>query len=60
MTLAISEPAMFNLSAGGGLFTVGIVFFALGEKYPICHVIWHVFVMVGSLLQFNSLFYHVV
>jgi hemolysin III len=36
------------LLAGGLFYSVGILFFLLGEKRPVYHVVWHLFVLAGS------------
>lgn len=49
-----------NLLIGGGIaYTVGIVFYAL-DRYKYSHVIWHVFVLCGSLLHFLFVFLKVI
>ena len=40
------------LAAGGGFYTVGIIFFANDSRFRNWHGIWHLFVMAGSLLHF--------
>ena len=42
------------LLSGGIAYTVGIVFYALGKKKPVLHCVWHVFVLLGTALQFVS------
>src|SRR5690606_32422381 len=45
--------AGFAWLLGGGLcYTIGIVFFVYDERFRHWHGIWHIFVMVGSLLHF--------
>jgi len=42
--------------AGGGLiYTLGIVFYALDERVPHFHGIWHLFVMGGSAVHFGAI-----
>lgn len=45
------------LLAGGIAYTVGIIFYALGKHRKYMHCVWHVFVIVGSVLQFVSILY---
>jgi hemolysin III len=59
--LAALGTTGFLWLAGGGLFyTVGIVFFALDERYRHWHGIWHLFVIAGSLLHFGAILRYVV
>ncbi len=37
---------------GGVVYTLGMVFFALQQKYRYCHSVFHLFILGGSALQF--------
>lgn len=53
----LPSPAIWLLVSGGLCYTGGIVFFAL-KKPRYMHMIWHFFVLAGSILQyFAFLFY---
>lgn len=43
------------LAAGGICYTIGIIFYAIGKKNAVMHCIWHVWVLLGSILQFVSI-----
>lgn len=47
------------LAAGGVLYTVGIIFFALDSRLRHAHGIWHLFVIAGSLLHFVAILFYV-
>ena len=47
------------LAAGGGLYTVGIIFYAFDERFRHWHGIWHLFVMAGSLAHFIAILRYV-
>ena len=52
-------PTGFALLLAGGIFyTVGIVFYAM-KKVKYMHSVWHLFVLCGSVLQFFSVYFHV-
>lgn len=54
--LAALSPAAFALLLAGGVsYTVGIVFYALGRKVRYFHSVWHLFDLLGTLLQFFSI-----
>lgn len=54
--LPIVTPACFALLFGGGVaYTAGILFFALGKKVKYFHAVWHLFVILGTVLQFVSI-----
>jgi hemolysin III len=40
------------LFSGGMCYTVGVIFFALDDKWKFNHAIWHVFVLAGSACHF--------
>lgn len=46
------------LVAGGVLYSIGAVFYLL-HKLSFSHVIWHVFVMLGSIAHFIAIYYYV-
>ena len=48
------------LVAGGVFYTVGIIFFAYDQRFRHWHGIWHLFVIVGSLLHFVTILRYVV
>lgn len=43
------------VAAGGVLYTVGIVFYALDKRLAHAHGIWHLFVMAGSAAHFVAI-----
>lgn len=47
------------LLAGGVVYTVGAVFFSL-KKLKFNHAIFHIFVLLGSLCHFMSIYFYVV
>lgn len=56
---ALPTPGLYWLSAGGALYTVGILFFVFDEKVRHFHGIWHLFVLAASTCQFVSIFWYV-
>jgi len=55
---AVSLRGMLWLAAGGVAYTVGVVFYAW-HRLPYSHVVWHLFVLAGSILHFFSIFFYV-
>lgn len=49
---AIALPGLLWLLAGGISYTVGAVLYGLGKKKRYMHSIFHLFVVLGSILQF--------
>ena len=47
------------LSLGGGLYSIGTIFF-LFEKIPMSHEIWHVFVLLGGISHYISIFFYLI
>lgn len=52
---AISLSSFIFLLLGGLAYTSGMIFYALGRKKKWFHSIWHIFVLIGSILQFVSI-----
>jgi hemolysin III len=48
--------AVILLGLGGLFYTSGVAFY-LSRKIPFHHMIWHIFVLCGSILHFCALFY---
>ncbi|MCI8332716.1 MAG: hemolysin III family protein [Clostridiales bacterium] len=48
------------LFIGGLCYTVGAVLYALGSKRKFFHSIFHVFVLIGAILHFFSIFLYVI
>ena len=48
---AVTLPGFLWLLAGGISYTVGAVLYGIGKKKPYFHTVFHVFVVLGSMLQ---------
>ena len=48
---AVGAAGFWWLLAGGIAYTVGAVLYLIGGKRPIFHTVFHVFVVLGSILQ---------
>lgn len=48
------------LLGGGVAYTVGAVFYAFGKKCRYIHSVFHIFVLLGSVCQFISIFRYVI
>lgn len=57
---SIGKAGFFWLAAGGGAYTLGILFYAFDKRFRSWHGIWHVFVILGSLLHFIAISFYVV
>jgi hemolysin III len=56
----MASPAVKTwLFAGGVFYTGGIVFYKKGDRIPLYHAIWHLFVLVGSITHWYCIFNHV-
>lgn len=47
---ALPPLELFLLAAGGVAYTVGIIFYKSQKRYR--HFVWHLFVLLGSVLQY--------
>jgi len=57
---AISRAGLIWLLAGGIAYTVGAVIYGIGKKYRYMHSIFHIFVVLGSIFQFFSIFFYII
>ena len=46
------------LALGGGLYTVGCAFY-LWKSLPYAHMVWHLFVLAGTICHFFCFLWHV-
>jgi hemolysin III len=52
LAAALGPGGLAWLLAGGALYTVGIVFYALDERVAHFHGVWHLFVLAGGAAHF--------
>ena len=57
---AIATPGLWLLMGGGVAYTVGAVIYGLGKKHRYMHSVFHLFVVLGSLLQFFCILFYVI
>lgn len=55
----LNKGGLILLVAGGVLYTVGIIFYAM-KKYKYMHSVWHLFVVGGSVLHYFSVLLYVI
>ena len=53
-------PGLVLLVAGGVAYTVGAILYGLGKKKKYMHSIFHLFILLGSILQFFCILLYVV
>lgn len=56
---AIASPGLWLLLAGGLCYTLGAVLYGVGSKKRWFHSIFHLFVLLGSVLHFVSIYLYV-
>lgn len=60
-TLAsVPLPGIIWILLGGIAYTVGAVFYGLGKKHRYVHSVFHLFTVLGSILQFFGIFFYIV
>lgn len=55
-----SYPAFWWILAGGIAYTIGTIFYALSAKVKYFHFIWHLFVNLGTILQFVAIYFYLI
>lgn len=53
--LALTAPGFYLLLSGGIAYTIGAVLYGIGSKVRWMHSVFHIFVVLGSMLQFLSI-----
>ncbi len=48
------------LVLGGLAYTIGAIFYKLGKSKKYMHTVFHIFVLLGSILQFFSIYFYVI
>ena len=55
---ALSGFGTMWLALGGGLYTLGCIFY-LWKSLPYAHMVWHLFVLAGTICHFFCIFWYV-
>ena len=55
---ALTTPGFILLLAGGVAFTVGAVLYAIGKRVRYIHSVFHIFVLIGCVLQFFAILFY--
>lgn len=58
MLALMPEAGLYWLLAGGVAYTLGVPFFALDNRVPYAHFIWHLFVVAGSACHFVAVLFY--
>ena len=56
---AVPLPGLLWLLFGGISYTVGAALYGLGKKHRYVHSIFHVFVVLGSVLQYIAILFYI-
>lgn len=59
MTELLTMPGFWLLLSGGIAYTIGAVLYGIGSKMRWMHSVFHIFVVIGSLLQFLCILLYV-
>lgn len=59
LSALLSRTGLAWLIAGGVVYTIGIVFYALDKRIPHGHGVWHLFVLGGSACHYSAIAFHV-
>ena len=57
---AIAKPGLILLFAGGISYTIGAILYGIGKKHRYIHSVFHLFVVLGSLLQFFCILFYII
>jgi hemolysin III len=54
----LTKSGFFLLLSGGIAYTIGAVLYGIGSKMKWMHSVFHIFVVLGSLLQFVGIYFY--
>ena len=57
---AVDMTGVILLLAGGIAYTIGAILYGVGKKHRYMHSVFHLFVLLGSILQFLSIWLYVI
>lgn len=57
---SIDIAGIYMMLTGGGLYTIGAIFYGIGKKKKYMHSVFHMFVLAASILFFFSIFFYVI
>lgn len=52
----MTYPGFMVLLSGGIAYTIGAILYGIGSKVPWMHAVFHIFVVLGSVLQFIAIY----
>ena len=55
----LNIPGLILLVSGGVAYTVGAILYGIGKKHKYMHSVFHLFILLGSLLQFFCILLYV-
>ena len=58
--IAMTRPGFLLLLAGGIAYTIGAVLYGLGVKQKWMHSVFHIFVVVGALVQYFAVLFYAI
>ena len=56
----VDTEGVILMIAGGASYAVGTIFFLKGKTQPSMHVVWHIFVIIGSFIHYIAIYHYVV
>ena len=60
LALRLLTPGGFYYVLAGGIsYTIGAILYGIGSKLPWFHSVFHVFVLLGSILQFWGIYHYI-
>ena len=52
--LQTDDTGVAELQQGGVIYLLGVVFFKLDGRLPLAHAIWHLHVVVASMIHYHA------
>ena len=57
---SFSIPAFWLILTGGISYSLGVIFYTMSSKIKYFHFVWHIFVAIGTILQFLAIYIYII
>ena len=56
----VDDNGVAELKQGGAIYLIGVVFFKLDGRLPLAHAIWHLHVVIASMIHYSAVAHYLI